>query len=169
MQAPQTVWRLLILVPRARMSHARHMTQDADPGSAAPAELDLAQFTASMPFAVHAGVSLDRASKHEVVGHLDWAPERCTLGGILHGGALMTLADTLGAVAAFLHLPAGATTSTVSSNTALMRPGTKGRITGVASIVNAGRRFITVRVDLSDDGGKPISTTTQVQAVLTQP
>jgi 1,4-dihydroxy-2-naphthoyl-CoA hydrolase len=145
------------------------MTQDADPPPTPnPAEL-AAMFAATMPFAVHAGVVIDRADKQQVVGHLDWAPERCTIGGVLHGGALMTLADSLGAVAAFLHLPAGASTSTVSSNTALMRPGTKGQITGSATVVNAGRRFITVRVDLSDEAGKPISTTTQVQAVLTQP
>jgi uncharacterized protein (TIGR00369 family) len=78
----------------------------------------------------------------------------------------MTLADSLGAIAAFLHLPAGAATATVSSNTVMMRPGGKGRVSGVATIVNAGRRFITVRVELSDQAGKPISTTTQVQAVL---
>ena len=150
----------------ARVSHDRSMTHQADQ---TPAELDPAQLTASMPFAVHTGVIVDRASKDSVAGHLDWAPERCTIGGLLHGGALMTLADTLGAVAAFLHLPTGASTSTVSSNTALMRPATKGRISGVATVINAGRRFITVRVELSDDAGKPISTTTQVQAVLTQP
>ena len=79
----------------------------------------------------------------------------------------MTLADSLGAVAAFLHLPEGAYTSTVSSSTALLRAAREGRITGTARVVNAGRRFITVRTDLADDAGKPISTTTQVQAVLT--
>lgn len=145
------------------------MTHDPEQNLASRTQLDPAQLVATMPFAVHAGVVIDRVSRDEVVGHLDWAKERCTAGGMLHGGALMTLADSLGAVAAFLHLPAGATTSTVSSNTALMRPATKGRITGVATIVNAGRRFITVRVELSDDGGKPISSTMQVQAVLTQP
>ncbi|HTU63063.1 MAG TPA: PaaI family thioesterase, partial [Polyangiales bacterium] len=126
----------------------------------------LQQWAAAMPFAAHVGVVIDKANKATVTGHLDWAPERCTAGGIMHGGALMTLADSLGAVAAFLHLPEGATTATVSSNTVMMRPGGKGRVSGVATVVNAGRRFITVRVDLSDDAGKPISTTTQVQAVL---
>lgn len=136
----------------------KRMTQDA--------ELDPSQLAAAMPFAVHVGVVVERASKQSVAGHLEWSPELCTMGGILHGGALMTLADTLGAIAAFLHLPAGAGTATVSSNTALMRPGGKGRVSGVATVINAGRRFITVRVDLSDENGKPISSTTQVQAVL---
>jgi uncharacterized protein (TIGR00369 family) len=125
------------------------------------------QLAAAMPFALHVGVVVNSASKESVTGHLDWAPERCTAGGIMHGGALMTLADSLGAIAAFLYLPAGATTATVSSNTVMMRASGKGRVSGVASVINAGRRFITVRVELSDDAGKPISSTTQVQAVLT--
>ena len=136
------------------------MTQEAD-------KLDPSQLATAMPFALRIGVVVDGASKDSVHGHLDWSPDLCTTGGILHGGALMTLADSLGAIAAFLHLPAGAATATVSSNTVMMRPGGKGRVSGVATIVNAGRRFITVRVDLRDEAGKPISTTTQVQAVLT--
>ena len=136
------------------------MTQEAD-------EPDASLLASTMPFALRIGVVVDRASKESVAGHLDWSPDLCTAGGILHGGALMTLADSLGAIAAFLHLPKGASTATVSSNTVMMRPGGKGRVTGVATIVNAGRRFITVRVELSDEAGKPVSTTTQVQAVLT--
>jgi uncharacterized protein (TIGR00369 family) len=84
----------------------------------------------------------------------------------MHGGALMTLADSLGAVAAFLHLPEGAGTATVSSSTVLLRAATEGRITGTSRVINAGRRFITVQTDLSDEAGGPVSTTTQVQAVL---
>jgi 1,4-dihydroxy-2-naphthoyl-CoA hydrolase len=128
---------------------------------------DLAELLASMPFAVHAGVSINRADRDAVVGHLDWAPERCTVGGLLHGGALMTLADSLGAVAAYLHLPEGAGTATVSSSTALLRSAREGRVTGTATVVSAGRRVITVRTDLVDGAGRPVATTTQVQAVLT--
>ena len=83
--------------------------------------MDTDQLLALMPFAVTTGVELDRAEASEVVGRLAWAPERCTAGGVLHGGALMTLADTVGAVCAFLNLPAGTSTSTVSSSTSLMR------------------------------------------------
>jgi len=138
------------------------MTSDAH-----PAPLDPAALLATMPFAVHAGVEITAASRDRVVGHLDWAPERCTIGGLLHGGALMTLADSLGAVAAFLHLPEGAGTATISASTVLMRGATQGRVTGTAKVVNAGRRFITVQTDLVDDADRPISSTTQVQAVLT--
>ena len=130
------------------------------------APLDPAQLVATMPFAVHSGVEITEATTAGVTGHLDWAPERCTIGGLLHGGALMTLADSLGAVAAFLHLPEGAGTATVSSSTALLRGAREGRVTGRAEVVNAGRRVITVRTELTDGDGKPVATTTQVQAVL---
>jgi 1,4-dihydroxy-2-naphthoyl-CoA hydrolase len=128
---------------------------------------DLAELLASMPFALQVGVVISRADRDAVVGHLDWAPERCTVGGLLHGGALMTLADSLGAVAAYLHLPEGAGTATVSSSTALLRSAREGRVSGTATVVSAGRRVVTVRTDLVDDEGRPVATTTQVQAVLT--
>ena len=79
------------------------------------------QLLALMPFAVATGIELDSAPPDEVVGRLAWAPNRCTAGGLIHGGALMTLADSIGAVCAHLNLPAGASTSTVSSTTSLVR------------------------------------------------
>ena len=51
-----------------------------------------------MPFAKTLGVVFDRAAKDEVRGHLAWAPELCTSGGLLHGGVLMSLADNTGAL-----------------------------------------------------------------------
>ncbi len=132
----------------------------------ADAPLDPAALVATMPFAVHVGVSIESASKDAVVGHVDWAEERCTIGGLMHGGALMTLADSLGAVAAFLHLPEGAGTATVTSSTSLLRGLPGGRATGTSTVINAGRQFITVRTDVVDDDHRLLITTTQVQAVL---
>lgn len=129
--------------------------------------MDTDQLLALMPFAVATGIELDRASPTEVAGRLAWAPERCTAGGVMHGGALMTLADTIGAVCAFLNLPAGASTSTVSSSTALMRAVRGGAALAVARPMHAGRSFITVAVDLTDDEGRPVAHVTQTQAVLT--
>jgi uncharacterized protein (TIGR00369 family) len=128
--------------------------------------LDPAAMAATMPFAVHNGVQITSADREEVVGHIDWAEERCTIGGLMHGGALMTLADSLGAVAAFLHLPEGAGTATVTSNTSLLRGLRAGRATGTSRVINAGKRFITIRTDVVDDEGRLLITTTQVQAVL---
>ena len=130
------------------------------------ASLDPAAMAATMPFAVQSGVEITAADRDQVVGHLDWAEERCTIGGLMHGGALMTLADSLGAVAAFLHLPEGASTATVTSNTSLLRGLRDGRATGTATVINAGKRFITVRTDVVDDERRLLITTTQIQAVL---
>jgi uncharacterized protein (TIGR00369 family) len=128
--------------------------------------VDTDQLLALMPFAVATGVELDRAEAGEVVGRLAWTPERCTAGGMLHGGALMTLADTVGAVCAFLNLPAGASTSTVSSSTSLMRAVRAGSAHAVARPLHVGRSFITIAVDLTDDEGRPVAHVTQTQAVL---
>jgi uncharacterized protein (TIGR00369 family) len=124
------------------------------------------QLLALMPFAVATGIELDRAAPEEVTRRLRWAPERCTAGGLMHGGALMTLADTVGAVCAFLNLPPGASTSTVASSTALMRGVRSGSAHAVARPVHAGRSFVTVVVEVTDDDGRPVAQVTQTQAVL---
>ena len=128
--------------------------------------MDPAALLAMMPFAVATGIEVDRATPEEVTGRLAWSPERCTAGFVMHGGALMTLADTVGAVCAFLNLPAGATTSTVASSTALTRGVRKGSAHAVARPSHVGRSFITVLVDVTDDEGRPVAHVTQTQAVL---
>jgi uncharacterized protein (TIGR00369 family) len=128
--------------------------------------MESADLLALMPFAVATGVELDRAEAAEVVGRLPWAPERCTAGGLMHGGALMTLADSLGAVCAFLNLPAGAATSTVASSTSLLRGVRGGAAHAVARPLHVGRSFIVVNVAVTDDDGRPVAQVTQTQAVL---
>jgi 1,4-dihydroxy-2-naphthoyl-CoA hydrolase len=66
-----------------------------------------------MPFSEGLGVKLETADPSTVAGTLAWSAERCTSDGILHGGAIMALADTVGAICAYLNLPEGATTSTI--------------------------------------------------------
>jgi 1,4-dihydroxy-2-naphthoyl-CoA hydrolase len=66
---------------------------------------DLGALVALMPFAEHVGLVLEEASAERVVARLDWAPHLCTAGGIMHGGVLMSLADTAGALVVFLGLP----------------------------------------------------------------
>jgi len=121
---------------------------------------------ALMPFATALGIELDAAGAEEVRGRLAWAPERCTAGGLLHGGALMAFADSLGGICAYLNLPDGAGTATISSNTAFMRAVRDGEVTGVARPLHAGRSVIVVQTDLTDDGGRRVAQVTQAQAVL---
>lgn len=122
---------------------------------------------AMMPFAVASGVRLESAAPTEVRGALSWAPERCTAGGLLHGGALMVLADTLGAVCAFLNLPPGANTSTIESKTNFFRGLRSGEAVAVATPLHIGRTTIVVQTDIRDDAGKRLALVTQTQAVLT--
>ena len=119
-----------------------------------------------MPFAAALGVVLDAAAADEVRGRLAWAPERCTTAGIMHGGALMGLADTLGGLCAFLNLPPGAGTATISSSTVFTRAVRDGEVRAVARPLHVGRSTIVVQTDLADAGGRRVAQVTQVQAVL---
>ncbi|HZO49520.1 MAG TPA: PaaI family thioesterase [Gaiellaceae bacterium] len=120
----------------------------------------------AVPFARALGIELTAAAADEVRGRLAWAPDRCTAGGVLHGGALMSFADTLGAVCAFLNLPAGASTGTIESKTNFLRPVREGEVEGVARPVHVGRTTIVVQTEARDPTGTLVSLTTQTQAVL---
>jgi uncharacterized protein (TIGR00369 family) len=119
-----------------------------------------------MPFAATIGVEIEAVAANEVRGSLAWAPERCTAGGILHGGALMALADGLGGVCAFLNLPPGAGTATIESKTNFFRAVREGTVTAVARPLHVGRSVVVVETDLRDDAGRHVARVTQTQAVL---
>jgi putative phosphoribosyl transferase len=127
----------------------------------------LAELAAMMPFTAGLGVILDAAEPGEVRGRLAWTPELCTTGGLLHGGALMALADSLGGICAFLNLPAGARTATTSSATVFTRAVRDGEVTAVARPLHVGRTVIVVQTDLHDRAGRRVAQVTQTQAVLT--
>jgi 1,4-dihydroxy-2-naphthoyl-CoA hydrolase len=120
---------------------------------------------ALMPFAQQLGMTVDEASPDQVVARLAWTPQLCTVGGVMHGGALMSLADTAGALVAFLGLPDGATTATITSTTQLLRPVTGGTVRAVAVPLHRGRTTVTAQTSLYDDDGRLVAQTTQVQAV----
>jgi 1,4-dihydroxy-2-naphthoyl-CoA hydrolase len=120
----------------------------------------------TMPFAALLGVQPVSLRRDEVRGRLDWTPERCTLGGVLHGGALMSFADTLGALCAFLNLPAGAATSTIESKTNFFRAVRSGSVEGISRPLHVGRTTIVVQTDLLDGEGRRVAQVTQTQAVL---
>lgn len=119
-----------------------------------------------IPLAGHLGLEITSMEPDAVGGRMPWAPELCTAGGVLHGGALMAMADTLGAVCASLHLPPGAMTSTIESKTNFFRPVTGGAVEAVASPLHTGRRTIVVQTDLTREDGKPVAQVTQTQAVI---
>src|SRR3954470_1115074 len=131
-----------------------------DPTSPGPQSLvDL------MPFAARLGLEIENADATQAVARLAWSADLCTAGGVMHGGALMSLADSLGAVVTFLGLPRGASTATITSTTQLFRPVTEGKVRAVASILHRGRTTVTAQTDLYDAGERLVARTTQVQAV----
>jgi 1,4-dihydroxy-2-naphthoyl-CoA hydrolase len=120
-----------------------------------------------VPLAGTLGIQVTAAGADEVRGGMDWAPERCTANGVLHGGALMAFADTLGGVCAFLNLPEGATsTATVEAKTNVFRAVREGRVEGVTRPLHVGRTLIVVQTDLRDDDQRRVAQVTQTQAVL---
>jgi uncharacterized protein (TIGR00369 family) len=123
---------------------------------------------AAMPFAVGLGIEVTAARPDEVRGQLAWAPDRCTTAGILHGGAIMALADTLGAICAFLNLPSGAGTSTIESKTNFFAAVRSGHVEAVTHPLHVGRRTIVVQTDVRDATGRRVAQVTQTQAVLTE-
>lgn len=97
---------------------------------------------------------------------MEWAPERCTTGGVLHGGALMALADSTGAYCAVLNLPPGAGTATIESKTNFFQAVREGFVDAVSTPLHVGRTTIVVQTDLHDNQGRRVARVTQTQAVL---
>jgi uncharacterized protein (TIGR00369 family) len=126
-----------------------------------------AQVHELVPFTRTLGVQVLDQSKDEVRARLPWAPERCTAGGVMHGGALMALADSTGALVAFLNLPADASgTTTIESKTNFLRAVRDGYAESVSRPLHAGRTVIVVETDVVDAAGKLVARVTQTQAVL---
>jgi 1,4-dihydroxy-2-naphthoyl-CoA hydrolase len=126
---------------------------------------DPEELVALMPFAKRLGVIVDEATADRVTAHLAWAPDLCTAAGLMHGGVLMSLADTAGALVTFLGLPEGATTATITSTSQLFRPVTGGTVRAVAVPVHRGRTTVTAQTSLFDSDDRLVAQTTQIQAV----
>jgi 1,4-dihydroxy-2-naphthoyl-CoA hydrolase len=132
-----------------------------------PSPLDLATSHA-LPFAVLMGVEFVSAEKDEVVATLTVRPDLCTAGSIVHGGALMAFADTVGAMATFINLPAGAKgTTTIESKTNFLAAGPVGAVlTATATPVHRGSRTQVWQTRITRADGKAVALVTQTQMVL---
>ncbi|HTX31261.1 MAG TPA: PaaI family thioesterase [Solirubrobacteraceae bacterium] len=119
---------------------------------------------ALVPFAVTLGIELLEADPDQVRGRLAWTAERTTTAGVMHGGALMALADTCGGVCAYLNLPDGAQgTATIESKTNFLRPVLSGAATALAHPLHKGRTLIVVETEITRDDGKLAAKVTQTQ------
>ena len=139
---------------------------DLDDDGALRSEPSAQALVESMPFATALGIRLEAAAAEEVRGRMDWDAERCTIDGALHGGALMTLADSVAAICAFLNLPKGASTSTIESKTNFFRGVRDRAVIATARPLHVGRTTIVVQTDLRDLDDKRVAIVTQTQAVL---
>jgi uncharacterized protein (TIGR00369 family) len=125
-----------------------------------------ATMRSAMPFAATLGIEVLHSGPEEVHSRLLWDTSLTTSGGLLHGGALMALADATGGLCAFLNLPAGAGTATIESKTNFLRAVRGGAATATARPLHVGRRVIVVETEIVDDAGKLVAKVTQSQAVL---
>jgi 1,4-dihydroxy-2-naphthoyl-CoA hydrolase len=138
---------------------------DQDTAAAVP---PLADMVAMMPFAVLLGIELQATAADEVTATMPWREELCTTFGAMHGGAMMAMADSVGAVCAFLNLPSGANTSTIESKTNFFRGVREGSVHATSRPLHVGRTTIVVQTDLVDDRSKRVAQVTQTQAVIAQ-
>lgn len=121
-----------------------------------------------MPFSDLLGLEVVSGGPDRVVAKGEWKPEHCTAGGLVHGGYLMAMADSVGAICAFLNLSEGTTTSTIESKTNFLRSVSSGSVTFTASPVHVGRSQIVVQTDATRDDDQLVARTTQTQAVISR-
>ena len=121
-----------------------------------------------LPFAELKGVTFTEASPDKVVARMTVRPDLCTLGHVLHGGAVMALADSVGAAATVINLPEDAKgTTTLESKTNFIGPAKEGTtVVATATPIHRGRRTQVWQTRLETEEGKLVAIVTQTQMVL---
>jgi uncharacterized protein (TIGR00369 family) len=113
------------------------------------------------------GMRFVEARPDRVVAELTIRDDLRTVGGALHGGTLMALADTVGAAATVLNLPPGAGTTTLESKTNFFAAGRSGIVRAESVPLHRGKRTMVWQTRVTDDMGRLLSQTIQTQMVLT--
>lgn len=113
------------------------------------------------------GIRYVEVTKERVVAELRIRDDLRTLGGALHGGTIMAFADTLGAIATIVNLPAGAGTATMESKTNFFAPGRDGTVSAECVPLHRGRRTMVWQTRITDEEGKLLAQTIQTQMILT--
>jgi uncharacterized protein (TIGR00369 family) len=124
--------------------------------------------TMRQPLATTLGIEVLEATKERVRGRLYVKPEICTSGQIIHGGAIMSFADVLGATGAWMNLPDGAGTTTIESKTNFISGAKVGTTLTAESLpIHIGRRSSVWQTRILKEDGKLVAMVTQTQMVLT--
>jgi len=120
-----------------------------------------------LPFAELLGIEVLSASPDKIVAEMVVREDLCTRPAVLHGGAIMAFADTLGAFGTIVNLPEGAWTTTIGSKTNFVAPAPAGtRVVGEATPVHRGRRTMIWQTRVSTTEGRLVALVTQTQLVL---
>jgi 1,4-dihydroxy-2-naphthoyl-CoA hydrolase len=129
-----------------------------------PAQINATLF----PFARLLGITVTRADSDVVEAEMTVREELCTSGEILHGGAIMAFADSLGAIVTVVNLPADAKgTATIESKTNFLRAAPIGaKLVGRAIPLHRGKTTHVLQTAIENEAGKPIAVITQTQMVL---
>jgi 1,4-dihydroxy-2-naphthoyl-CoA hydrolase len=119
------------------------------------------------PFPRWLGIAVTSAGPDRVVAELTVREELCTAGEIIHGGAIMAFADTIGALGTVMNLREGQGTTTLESKTNFFSPGPVGtRLTAEATPLHRGRRTQVWETRLTNQDGRLVAKVTQTQMIL---
>jgi 1,4-dihydroxy-2-naphthoyl-CoA hydrolase len=120
-----------------------------------------------LPFAAHLDIDLLSAEPERIVGEMTVRPEFCTRPAVLHGGAIMAFADTLGALATLANLKEGASTTTIESKTNFIGAATVGsHVVGETTPVHRGGRTMVWQTRVTTIEGKLVAIVMQTQLLL---
>ncbi len=120
-----------------------------------------------LPFAALLGIEIVSAAPERIVGQMTVREEFCTRPAVMHGGAVMAFADTLGALATVANLKEGAGTTTIESKTNFIGAAPLGtRLVGESTPVHRGRRTMVWQTRVTTQDGKLVALVTQTQLVL---
>jgi 1,4-dihydroxy-2-naphthoyl-CoA hydrolase len=116
----------------------------------------------------HLGVRFVETRPDRVVAELEIREHHRNVNGVVHGGALMALADAAGGTGTLLSLPEGANTATIESKTNFFAAGRSGVVRAESTPLHKGRSTMVWQTRVTDESGKLLSLTIQTQAVLTK-
>ena len=120
-----------------------------------------------LPFAALLGIHFTSASPERVTAELMVRDDLCTRPAILHGGAIMAFADTLGAAATVLNLTEGSGTTTIESKTNFVAGAPVGtKVLGETTPVHRGRRTMVWQTRITNETGRTLALVTQTQLVI---
>jgi uncharacterized protein (TIGR00369 family) len=120
-----------------------------------------------LPLAELLGIKIVDAIPDKVVAEMVVRTDLCTRPAVLHGGAMMALADTLGAIATILNLREGSSTTTIESKTNFVGPAPAGTtVVAECTPIHRGKRTMVWQTRISSSEGRLLAIVTQTQLVM---